>query len=161
MALSLSINGTTAEVEIDKDTPLLWVLRDHLNLTGTKYSCGIGVCGSCTVLMDNEPVQACRVKVGETTSKQITTIEGLSKTHDHPILQAWQELQVPQCGYCQSGQIIMAYALLSRNSNPSDDEIDEAMSPIQCRCGTYPRIREAIAMAARIMSEKEKSHDAI
>jgi isoquinoline 1-oxidoreductase subunit alpha len=156
MALSLLINGSMTQIDVDRDTPLLWVLRDHLKLTGTKYSCGIGLCGSCTVLMDNDPVQACRIKAGEAEGKNIITIEGLAKQHDHPILNAWREIQVPQCGYCQSGQIIVAYALLSNNNNPTDKEIDEAMSRVLCRCGTYPRIRQAIHQAAGLMREQEK-----
>lgn len=156
MALSLLINGAMTQIDVARDTPLLWVLRDHLNLTGTKYSCGIGLCGSCTVLIDDDPVQACRIEAGEAEGKNIITIEGLAKQHDHPILNVWREIQVPQCGYCQSGQIIVAYALLSKNSNPSDKEIDEAISRVLCRCGTYPRIRQAIHQAAGLMREQEK-----
>ncbi|MES9830945.1 MAG: (2Fe-2S)-binding protein [Candidatus Thiodiazotropha sp. DIVDIV] len=157
MALELLINGTTAQLEIDSNTPLLWVLRDHLTLTGSKYSCGIGLCGSCMVLIDDKPMQACQIKANQVVGKKITTIEGLAKESDHPILKAWYEIQVPQCGYCQSGQIIMAYALLKNSSNPTDDEIDQAMSKVLCRCGTYPRIRKAIHQAAEMMREKEAS----
>jgi aerobic-type carbon monoxide dehydrogenase small subunit (CoxS/CutS family) len=157
MEISLKINGATTPVKVDEDTPLLWVLRDYLDLTGTKYSCGIGVCGSCMILIDDEPVQACQIKVSEAVGKQITTIEGLVTVDPHPLVSAWLEKQVPQCGYCQSGQIVMAYALLSKNHNPSDEEIDEAMSQVLCRCGTYPRIRQALQQAAQMMREQDKS----
>ncbi|MES9941554.1 MAG: (2Fe-2S)-binding protein [Candidatus Thiodiazotropha sp. 6PLUC2] len=157
MTLKLLINGSIAQLEIDSDTPLLWVLRDHLDLTGSKYSCGIGLCGSCMVLVDDQPMQACQIKAHEVVGKKVVTIEGLAKENNHPILKAWYEIQVPQCGYCQSGQIIMAYALLKNNSKPTDDEIDKAMSRVLCRCGTYPRIRQAIHQAAGMMREKEVS----
>ncbi|MCG8056788.1 MAG: (2Fe-2S)-binding protein [Candidatus Thiodiazotropha taylori] len=157
MAVTLHVNGSANRVEAESDIPLLWVLRDQLGLTGTKYSCGIGVCGSCMVLLDGMPAKACRITAAECAGKQITTIEGLAEQADHPLLKSWLELQVPQCGYCQSGQIIMAYALLSENHDPSADEIDQAMSQILCRCGTYPRIRQAIQQASEMMRAKEPS----
>ncbi|MEW8625027.1 MAG: (2Fe-2S)-binding protein [Candidatus Thiodiazotropha sp.] len=157
MAVTLHINGSATLVEADSDIPLLWVLRDQLGLTGTKYSCGIGVCGSCMVLLDGVPAKACRIKTAECVGKSITTIEGLAQQTDHPLLKTWLELQVPQCGYCQSGQIITAYALLSEKSDPTADEIDQAMSQVLCRCGTYPRIRQAILQASESMSAKEQS----
>ena len=156
MAISLSINGETTQVDVDEETPLLWVLRDHLSLTGTKYSCGIGLCGSCTVLVENKPVNSCLLKAGDAVGKEITTIEGLARESRHPILITWAELQVPQCGYCQSGQIVTAYSLLKDNDNPSDEEIDNAMSGVLCRCGTYPRIRRAVQQAAGMMRGKDK-----
>jgi aerobic-type carbon monoxide dehydrogenase small subunit (CoxS/CutS family) len=157
MALTLNINGSATQVEVDGDTPLLWVLRDLLGLTGTKYSCGIGVCGSCLVLLDDAPTKACQIKATACVGRSITTIEGLAQQADHPLLKTWLALQVPQCGYCQSGQIIMAYALLSKNSDPSADEIDAAMSQVLCRCGSYPRIRQAIHQAAEMINTKEKT----
>ncbi|MCG7898446.1 MAG: (2Fe-2S)-binding protein [Candidatus Thiodiazotropha weberae] len=157
MAVTLHINGSATRVEADNDIPLLWVLRDQLGLTGTKYSCGIGVCGSCMVLLDDMPAKACLVKATECAGKKITTIEGLADQADHPLLKSWLELQVPQCGYCQSGQIITAYALLSNKRDPSADEIDQAMSQVLCRCGTYPRIRQAIQQASELMRAKDPS----
>ncbi|MEJ2619234.1 MAG: (2Fe-2S)-binding protein [Candidatus Thiodiazotropha sp.] len=155
MALTLNINGSSTKVEADGDTPLLWVLRDQLGLTGTKYSCGIGVCGSCLVLLDGTPTKACQITAAACVGQPITTIEGLAQQTDHPLLKTWLALQVPQCGYCQSGQIIMAYALLSKNSKPSADEIDAAMSQVLCRCGSYPRIRQAIHQAAGLINAKD------
>ncbi len=145
--IQLNINGVDHEVEVEPDTPLLWVLRDNLNMTGTKYSCGIGYCGACTVLMNGHPVKSCRTSVSQAAGFDTITIEGLSADSSHPIQQAWIEEDVPQCGYCQSGQILAAVALLNENSNPSDDEINAAMTNI-CRCGTYPRIRRAIRKVA-------------
>jgi isoquinoline 1-oxidoreductase alpha subunit len=145
--LNLTINGQALALEIDPSTPLLWVLRDNLNLTGTKYGCGIGQCGACTVLMNGQPVRACSVPVGQVTDFDIITIEGLSADASHPVQQAWIEEDVPQCGYCQSGQILSAVALLNTKSNPTDAEIDQAMTNI-CRCGTYQRIRKAVHLAA-------------
>ena len=144
----LKINNTEHTVTASSDTPLLWVLRDNLNLTGTKYSCGIGICGNCTVLVDGNPVRSCITPIASVEGKAITTIEGVSEENSHPVQQAWVSLQVPQCGYCQSGQILTAIALLSGNDNPTDDDIDRAMSTVLCRCGTYPRIRQAIRQAA-------------
>ena len=146
---NLKVNGKRQQVEVSPDTPLLWVLRDHLDLTGTKYGCGIGQCGSCTVHINGEAMRSCALPVAAVADAQITTIEGLSKNGDHPIQQAWQEIDVPQCGYCQAGQIMSAAALIKNNPNPSDAAIDAAMHGNICRCGTYPRIREAIHSAAQ------------
>ncbi|MCU7827482.1 MAG: (2Fe-2S)-binding protein [Candidatus Thiodiazotropha sp. (ex Myrtea sp. 'scaly one' KF741663)] len=146
--MRIKINQTEYDIHVDSDTPLLWVLRDHLNLTGTKYGCGIGTCGSCTVLVDGNPVRSCITPVSNFDGKEIITIEGLSPDNSHPVQQAWETLQVPQCGYCQSGQILSAIALLNKKIDPSDSDIDQAMSGVICRCGTYPRIRKAIKQAA-------------
>ncbi|MCU7809904.1 MAG: (2Fe-2S)-binding protein [Candidatus Thiodiazotropha sp. (ex Notomyrtea botanica)] len=146
--MRIKINQTEYDIHVDQDTPLLWVLRDHLNLTGTKYGCGIGTCGSCTVLVDGNPVRSCITPVSNFDGKEIITIEGLSSDNSHPVQQAWEALQVPQCGYCQSGQILSAIALLNKKIDPSDSDIDQAMSGVICRCGTYPRIRKAIKQAA-------------
>jgi len=145
----LEVNGKTREVNVDPQMPLLWVLRDYLGLTGTKYACGIAQCGSCTVYLDGTLVRSCVLPVSAAKEKQITTIEGLSKNNDHPIQLAWIEEQVPQCGYCQSGQIMAAAALLESNPSPSEEEIDDAMSSVLCRCGTYPRIKKAINRASK------------
>lgn len=146
---NLKVNGKRQQVEVSPDTPLLWVLRDHLDLTGTKYGCGIGQCGSCTVHINGEAMRSCALPVAAVADAQITTIEGLSKEGNHPVQVAWQEIDVPQCGYCQAGQIMSAAALLKNNPNPSDADIDTAMHGNICRCGTYPRIREAIHSAAQ------------
>jgi aerobic-type carbon monoxide dehydrogenase small subunit (CoxS/CutS family) len=147
--LTLTINGQSIDVDADEDMPLLWALRDSLGLTGTKYGCGIGACGACTVHVDGEALRACVVPVGSLTGKAITTIEGLGGDRLHTVQQAWVDENVPQCGYCQAGQIMSAAALLARNPNPSDADIDNAMAGNLCRCGTYPRIRQAIHTAAR------------
>ena len=131
--------------------PLLWAIRDLVGLTGTKFGCGIAECGSCTVHFDGDPVRSCSISVSEAVNKKITTIEGLSKDNSHPVQKAWIEEQVPQCGYCQSGQIMAAAALLKRNPNPSDEDIDNIMQGYLCRCGTYPRIKKAIKKAAEMM----------
>jgi aerobic-type carbon monoxide dehydrogenase small subunit (CoxS/CutS family) len=144
----LFINQEEYSIETEPDTPLLWVLRDFLGLTGTKYSCGIGLCGSCSVLLDSVVVRSCITPVSEVGERAITTIEGLSEDGSHPVQQAWVEEKVVQCGYCQPGQIINAVALLAENPNPTDDDIDQAMSSVLCRCGTYQRIRKAIHTAA-------------
>jgi len=146
--MKLKINQTEYGIESDPDTPLLWVLRDELSLTGTKYGCGIGVCGSCTVLVDGRPVRSCITPVARLEGRGITTIEGLSVDNSHPVQQAWEALQVPQCGYCQSGQILTAVALLDEQAEPDDEAIDRALSGVLCRCGTYPRVRQAIRLAA-------------
>lgn len=148
MPLQLTVNKETRAVDVAPDTPLLWVLRDVLDLKGAKYGCGIGVCGACTVMIDGRAVRSCMTHVGSVAGQQITTIEGLSPDGTHPVQQAWEEVDVAQCGYCQSGQIMAAAALLEHNPHPTDADIDSAMSGNLCRCGTYPRIREAIQHAA-------------
>ena len=146
--IGLRINGKEVTVEAAPDTPLLWVLRDNLGMTGTKFGCGIAQCGACTVHVNGEAARSCQLPVGGLAGKEITTIEGLSEDATHPVQQAWIAEQVPQCGYCQSGQIMSAAALLARTRNPSDEQIDAAMSGNLCRCGTYQRIRAAIHRAA-------------
>jgi len=141
------VNGTTREVDAEDDTPLLWVLRDFLNLRGTKYGCGKGLCGACTVHMNGQAIRSCQTPVSAAADADIVTIEGLSTNASHPLQRAWKEHNVPQCGYCQSGQIMTAAALLAHNANPNAQEIDVAMAGNLCRCGTYPRIRSAIATA--------------
>jgi isoquinoline 1-oxidoreductase subunit alpha len=148
MAISFTVNGKPQTVDVTPEMPLLWVLRDTLGLTGTKFGCGMALCGACTVHINGEATRSCITKVPSVAGKNITTIEGLSAGHTHPVQQAWIEVDVPQCGYCQSGQIMQAAALLAKKSNPSDADIDEAMSGNICRCGTYQRIREAIHRAA-------------
>ncbi len=148
MPLKLNVNHEVRTVDILPDTPLLWALRDVLDLKGTKYGCGIGTCGACTVLVDGKPVRSCMTHVGSVTGQEITTIEGLSVNAIHPVQQAWEAKDVPQCGYCQPGQILAAAALLAHTPHPTDAEIDKAMNGNLCRCGTYPRIREAIHRAA-------------
>jgi aerobic-type carbon monoxide dehydrogenase small subunit (CoxS/CutS family) len=145
----LKINGKSHQVDVDSDTPILWVLRDHLKLLGTKYGCGIGQCGTCTIHIDGQAMRSCTIPVSAVTGKSITTIEGLSKNGDHPVQKAWIEHDVPQCGYCQAGQIMTAASLLKRNPNPSDADIDAAMNGNLCRCGTYIRIKAAIKTAAK------------
>jgi len=147
---NLNINGQSHTVEADADTPLLWVLRDHVGLVGTKFGCGIAQCGACTVHANGNAVRSCSVPVANAADMKITTIEGLSANGDHPVQQAWIEHDVPQCGYCQSGQIMSAAALLEHNGSPTDSEIDDAMSGNICRCGTYTRIRSAIKTAAKL-----------
>lgn len=145
---NLLINGQQRQVDVDSATPLLWVLRDHLNLVGTKYGCGIAQCGACTVHLDGIAVRSCQLPVSSVENQPITTIEGLSENGEHPVQKAWLELDVPQCGYCQAGQIMSAAALLKSNPKPSDEEIDAAMYGNICRCGTYTRIKKAIKTAA-------------
>ncbi len=154
--LRLNVNGETREIDMDPATPLLWVLRDGLRLTGTKYSCGIAECGACLVLVDGKPVHSCVTPISSVVNNQITTIEGLSPDRSHPVQQAWIEEEVPQCGYCQSGQILAASALLKKRQQPSDADIDEAMRGVLCRCGAYPRIRKAIKRAAELSSASDK-----
>ncbi len=146
--IELQVNGEIHQLDVEPGTPLLWVLRDNLGLTGTKYSCGIGMCGCCTVLIDDEAQRSCMIPVSEAQGRQITTIEGLSADGSHPVQQAWIEEQVAQCGYCQPGQILTAVALLKRNPNPSEEQIRQAMDAVLCRCGTYPRILKAVRRAA-------------
>ncbi len=146
--IKLNVNGRNIEVDVDPETPLLWVLRDTIGLTGTKYGCGMALCGACTVHLDGEPMRSCVLPVSAVGEQRITTIEGLSTDRSHPVQKAWMEIDVPQCGYCQSGQIMSAAALLAKNPKPSDADIDTAMSGNLCRCGTYPRIRAAIHRAA-------------
>jgi len=148
--ISLSVNGEARDLEVDPATPLLWVLRDTLGLTGTKYSCGIALCGACTVHVDGAPVRACITPLSAVANKSVTTIEGLSQDSSHPVQRAWIALDVPQCGYCQSGQIMTAAALLARNPKPTDADIDLAMSGVLCRCGTYSRVRRAIKQAVEL-----------
>ena len=140
----LRVNGAQQSVDVPPEMPLLWVLRDHIGLTGTKYSCGIGFCGTCTVLLDGEPIRSCTLQVGRIGDREITTIEGLSQNGDHPLQRAWLAEQTVQCGFCHPGQLLQASALLERNPHPTDDEIDQYMSGNLCRCGTYQRIRKAI-----------------
>ena len=147
--LALTINGRAHQVDVPPDTRLLWVIRDVVGLTGTKFGCGIAQCGACTVHLDGEPVRSCTTPVSQVGSRQITTIEGLSADGSHPVQKAWIDEDVPQCGYCQSGQIMSAAALLAAKKSPSDADIDEAMAGNICRCGTYDRIRRAIHRAAR------------
>jgi isoquinoline 1-oxidoreductase subunit alpha len=153
MMISLTINGKQERVDVLPDTPLLWVLRDALNMTGTKFGCGIGQCGACTVHLEGKAVRSCSTPISTAAGKKITTIEGLSPDSSHPLQQAWIAEQVPQCGYCQSGQIMSAAALLATNRRPTDQDIDRAMSGNICRCGTYQRIRRAIKRAAGIRQE--------
>ena len=148
--IKLNVNGKALEVDVEEDTPLLWVLRDTIGLTGTKYGCGMALCGACTVHVDGDPIRACVTPVSSIVGRKITTIEGLSSDRSHPVQKAWMEIDVPQCGYCQSGQIMSAAALLAKNPKPSDADIDAAMSGNLCRCGTYQRIRAAIHRAAEI-----------
>ncbi|MEO2052437.1 MAG: (2Fe-2S)-binding protein [Allomuricauda sp.] len=145
---NLNINGKTHTVDVDPSTPILWVLRDHLNLVGTKYGCGIAQCGACTVHLDGSATRSCMLPVSSVGNSKITTIEGLSENGDHPVQKAWLEVDVPQCGYCQAGQIMTASALLEKNPNPTDEEIEMAMNGNICRCGTYLRIRKAVKLAA-------------
>jgi isoquinoline 1-oxidoreductase alpha subunit len=148
-AYSLNINNQTYPVEVTPDTPLLWVIRDSIGLTGTKYGCGIAQCGACTVHVNGNPIRSCSVPVSAVGTKKITPIEGLSEDGNHPVQNAWIEEDVAQCGYCQAGQIMTAAAFLKKNSNPSDEEIDAAMGGHICRCGTYKRIRKAIHLASK------------
>jgi aerobic-type carbon monoxide dehydrogenase small subunit (CoxS/CutS family) len=150
MAFDLTVNGNSYSVDADPQTPLLWVIRDQIGLTGTKFSCGVGQCGACTVHVDGQPIRSCSLPAAAAFGKAITTIEGLSRDGSHPIQQAWKEFDAPQCGYCQSGMIMSTLALLQRNANPSDSEIDTAVTNA-CRCSTYHRVRKAIHRAAELM----------
>lgn len=150
---SLSINGKKLKVDVSEDTPLLWVLRDTLDFTGTKYGCGMAQCGACTIHIDGMPTRSCVTPVTLAIGKEITTIEGLSENGDHPVQKAWDTLDVPQCGFCQSGQMMTAAALLKENPNPDEEEISMAMSSHICRCGTYHRINEAVKLAAKLQKK--------
>lgn len=151
-AINLNVNGKKQTVDVDPKTPMLWVLRDHLKLVGTKYGCGIAQCGACTIHIDGTAVRSCQLPASAVENKVITTIEGLSENGDHPVQKAWLEHDVPQCGYCQAGQIMSAAALLNENPNPSDEQIVSAMNGNICRCGTYTRIKAAIKTAANSQS---------
>lgn len=154
MAITLNVNKQSHTVDVPSEMPLLWVLRDVLGLKGTKYGCGIAQCGACVVHLDGRAVRSCTTPVKSAENGKITTIEGLADTETHPVQQAWDEIDVPQCGYCQPGQIMSAVALLSKTPKPTDADIDSAMSANLCRCGTYPRIREAIHHAAELLTAK-------
>lgn len=154
MAFKLTVNGRATSVDVPADMPLLWVLRDVLNLKGTKFGCGIAQCGCCTVHLDGEPVRSCVTEISAAAGKHVTTLEGLSPDGTHPVQLAWREFDVPQCGYCQAGQIMSAAALLAKNPKPTDPQIDEAMAGNLCRCGTYLRIRQAIHKAAVIHASR-------
>ena len=153
MALTLNVNGTSHVVDVEASSPLLWVIRDTIGLTGTKFGCGIAKCGACTVHIDGKAVKSCTTKASAAVGKAITTIEGLSADSTHPVQVAWLELDTPQCGYCQSGQIMMAASLLQKRANPSDFDIDSEMADNICRCGTYTKIRAAIHRAAEIAAQ--------
>ena len=145
--ITLNINGKDHSLQVSEDVPLLWVIREHLQLTGTKFGCGISQCGACTVHVDGQPMRSCQLRVSRVAGRKITTIEGIAE--DHPVKQAWIDIQVPQCGYCQSGQIMSAVALVEKNQDPSEQEIIQAMEGNLCRCGTYTRIKTAIRQAAQ------------
>lgn len=152
--ITLNINKKTYNVDVDPNTPLLWVLRDTLGLVGTKYGCGVAQCGACVVHLNGEAVRSCVAKVSRADGQKVVTIEGLSENNDHPLQKAWQEVDVPQCGYCQSGQLMSAAVLLRENPNPTDQDIDDAMDGNICRCGTYLRIRKAIHLAAEMQRKR-------
>jgi isoquinoline 1-oxidoreductase subunit alpha len=161
MAFKLTVNGKASTVDVAADTPLLWVLRDVLNLRGTKYGCGIGQCGACTVHLGGKAVRSCLTPVSAAASAPITTVEGLSADGTHPVQIAWQEIDVPQCGYCQAGQIMSASALLAKTPQPTDKDIDEAMNGNLCRCATYLRIRQAIHRAASLTTSSVPSNESV
>lgn len=148
-AYSINVNGKTHQVDVDPDTPILWVLRDHLKLVGTKYGCGISMCGACTIHLDGNSIRSCSLPISAVGERKVTTIEGLSENGDHPVQEAWIAHDVPQCGYCQAGQIMTAAAFLETNPNPSQEEIAQAMNGNLCRCGTYTRINQAVQTAAK------------
>jgi isoquinoline 1-oxidoreductase subunit alpha len=157
MAISVTVNGKSVNVDVPANMPLLWVLRDELEMCGTKYGCGMGQCGACTVHQDGEPIRSCLTPVGSVAGKKITTIEGLSPEGAHALQKAWMETDVPQCGYCQAGQLMSAAALLAKKPNPTDAEIENAMDGNLCRCGTYIRIKKAIKLASRMMQGNSPS----
>jgi len=150
---ALKINGKTVNADAEADTPLLWVLRDTLGMTGTKFGCGMALCGACTVHINGQPTRSCVTQISTVAGKNVTTIEGLSSDNSHPVQKAWIEADVPQCGYCQSGQIMTAAALVAKTANPTDNDIDEAMRGNLCRCGTYQSIRQAVHLAARYQAQ--------
>jgi isoquinoline 1-oxidoreductase alpha subunit len=152
-AMKINVNGRDVETDAAGDTPLLWVIRDYLNLTGTKFGCGMALCGACTIHLDGAAVRSCVTPLAAAEGRKITTVEGLSAGRNHPVQRAWLEIDVPQCGYCQSGQIMSAAALLAANPAPTDADIDAALSGNICRCGTYPRIRKAVHRAAELSRE--------
>jgi len=154
--ISLNVNQKTYQLDVDPDMPLLWAIRDVIGLTGTKYGCGVAQCGACTIHLNGEAVRSCVTKVKRAEGQKITTIEGLSKNNDHPLQLAWQEVDVPQCGYCHSGQLMSAAVLLRENPDPTDEDIDAAMAGNLCRCGTYLRIRKAIHLAAGTQQKEVK-----
>ena len=156
MAITFTLNGKSQSVDVSADMPLLWVLRDTLNMTGTKFGCGMALCGACTVHINGEATRSCITPISSVTGKKVTTIEGLSADGSHPVQKAWMEEDVPQCGYCQSGQIMSAAALLSKKPNPTDADIDDALSGNICRCGTYQRIREAVHRAAALSKRVQR-----
>ena len=151
----LTINGKNTRVSAQPDTPLLWVLRDFLNLKGTKYGCGLGICGICTIHLNGEAIRSCQIPIKAIGSKEITTIEGLSLKGEHPVQQAWEHAHVPQCGYCQTGQIMQAAAIFNKNPDPNTKEIESGMSTVLCRCGTYSRIKEAMELARTMINDAE------
>jgi isoquinoline 1-oxidoreductase subunit alpha len=157
MAISMTLNGKPVSVDVPQNMPLLWVLRDELDMCGTKFGCGIGQCGACTVHQDGQPIRSCLTPVSSVAGKKITTIEGLSPEGAHALQKAWMDLDVPQCGYCQAGQLMSAAALLAKNSNPTDADIENAMDGNLCRCGTYIRIKKAVHQAARMMNGSSPS----
>src|SRR5689334_17511850 len=154
MPVSFTVNDRAVQLDVDADMPLLWVLRDHLNLVGTKFGCGGGFCGACTVHVDGVATRSCSTPLSRVAGRRVTTIEGLSANADHPAQRAWEQIDVPQCGYCQAGQIMSCAALLERTPDPTDEEITTAMSGNLCRCGTYVRIREAVKLAATMRSSR-------
>jgi len=158
MAITLNVNGKAQELDVDPEMPLLWAIRDHLQLTGTKFGCGMALCGACTVHIDGQPTRSCVTPVSAAQGRQVTTIEGLATPAGHAVQEAWVSLNVPQCGYCQSGQVMSAAALVASNSKPSDADIDSAMAGNICRCATYVRIRAAIHQAAEILSATTGGH---
>jgi len=157
MAIAMTLNGKSVSVDVPANMPLLWVLRDELEMCGTKFGCGAGQCGACTVHQDGVPIRSCLTPVSSVAGKKITTIEGLSPEGAHALQRAWMEMDVPQCGYCQAGQLMTAAALLAKNSNPTDAEIENALDGNLCRCGTYTRIKKAVHLAARLMQTSNAS----